>query len=422
MIRQHYKSDWHVFNSKRRSSGLVRATWDEFKKLPASGKNITKTAAKSVTRVNRPATKSSSAEQSTTAASSSLSSSPLETSDTNTDTVAETSHDDSTKEEKPTIIENLSSSFTKLAQKIGVGMDRIENIVSLAVTSSKTNEEEDENQENEENSEEDEEEPIIIEPTVSIFDDKEFDTVEENVAYMESTFGFFIPEREFLTDLSGLVVYLGEKVKLGGICIYCQKQFGPGRSCQHHMTAKSHCKIAYQEDIDVDEFDDFYDFSSSYTTVEGSDGVARKDGDAIDSTLEISNIGELVLTDGRCVGHRAFRKYYKQKYKPEESRESVQIARKEELLKLYKSGGFATQTIVDGKVRSQAISNLSDAEVMSLIVKQHKEHKKFTMIAQRAQKREQYANNRREYKSVTDKLRSSATTTAKIRDYHSMLC
>ena len=138
--------------------------------------------------------------------------------------------------------------------------------------------------------------------------------------------------------------------------------------------------------------------------------------------MEVSAIGELVLTDGRCVGHRAFRKYYKQKYKPEESRESVVVARKEELLKLYKSGGFATQTIVDGKVRTQAVSTLSDSEVMSLIMKQHKEQKKFQLIEQRAQKRQNYANNRREYKSVTDKLRSSATTTAKIRDYHSMLC
>jgi hypothetical protein len=261
----------------------------------------------------------------------------------------------------------------------------------------------------------------VIEDTVSIFDDQEFETVEENLAYMEATYGFFVPEREYLTDLSALIIYLGEKVKLGGICIYCQKQFGPGKSCQSHMQAKSHCKIAYQEGVDLDEFDDFYDFSASYKNFEGGDGN-KNDEDGLDSTLEVSAIGELVLTDGRCVGHRAFRKYYKQKYKPEESRESVVVARKEELLKLYKSGGFATQTIVDGKVRTQAVSTLSDSEVMSLIMKQHKEQKKFQLIEQRAQKRQNYANNRREYKSVTDKLRSSATTTAKIRDYHSMLC
>lgn len=402
MIRQHYKSDWHVFNSKRRSNGLIRATWDEFKKLPSAGKNVTKPAIKS-TRDNRPPTRTEKmAEELTNASSASSTSKNIET-----------SNDE---------ISDLSASFTKMAESFGVeSKERIEKIVTLAVKSSQLGEDE-EGEDEGDDDDDSEEEDIVIEDNVSIFDDKEFSTVEENLAYMETTFGFFIPEREYLTNLSALIIYLGEKVKLGGICIYCQKQFGPGRSCQSHMIAKSHCKIAYQENVDLDEFDDFYDFSASYKSVEGVEGSGKNDEDGLDKTLEISSIGELILTDGRCVGHRAFRKYYKQKYKPEESREAVVVARKEELLKLYKSGGFATQTIVNGKVHNQAISSLSDAEVMSLIVKQHKEQKKYQLIAQRAAKRLAYANDRREYKSVTDKLRSSATTTAKIRDYHSMLC
>eukprot|EP00603_Paraphysomonas_imperforata_P004791 CAMPEP_0114443838 /NCGR_PEP_ID=MMETSP0103-20121206/17747_1 /TAXON_ID=37642 ORGANISM="Paraphysomonas imperforata, Strain PA2" /NCGR_SAMPLE_ID=MMETSP0103 /ASSEMBLY_ACC=CAM_ASM_000201 /LENGTH=438 /DNA_ID=CAMNT_0001615297 /DNA_START=76 /DNA_END=1393 /DNA_ORIENTATION=- len=410
MIRQHYKSDWHVFNSKRRSNGLIRATWSEFKQLPPSERGITK-APVAATRNNRPSSQTSS----NTKTPSSATSPPL-TGATQTKEINST--DD---------ISDLTSSFTKLAESFGVeSKDRIDNIVNLAVEKSQagggTGVEGGDDEEDDDNDEDnDDEEEIVIEDNVCIFDDKEFDTVEENLAYMESTFGFFVPEREYLTDLSALIIYLGEKVKLGGICIYCQKQFGPGRSCQSHMQAKSHCKIAYQEGVDLDEFDDFYDFSASYKSIEGGDGN-KNDEDGLEKTLEVSAIGELILTDGRCVGHRAFRKYYKQQYKPEESRESVVTARKEELLKLYKSGGFATQTIVDGKVRTQAVATLSDTEVMSLILKQHKEQKKFQLIEQRAQKRQMYANNRREYKSVTDKLRSSATTTAKIRDYHSMLC
>lgn len=400
MIRQHYKSDWHVYNSKRRSNGLIRATWDEFKKLPPAGRNATKPAIKS-TRDNRPATRSEkkAEEVSKTLASTSIS--------PNMDSSEDVS--------------DLSASFAKLAESYGVeSKERIENIVSLAVENA-TKGEDDEEDDEEDDDDDSEEEDIVIEDNVCIFDDKEFSSLEENLAYMETTFGFFIPERDYLTNLSALIIYLGEKVKLGGICIYCQKQFGPGKSCQSHMIAKSHCKIAYQEGIDLDEFDDFYDFTSSYKSVEGGEG-GKNDEDGLENTLEVSAIGELILTDGRCVGHRAFRKYYKQQYKPDETRESVIVARKEELLKLYKSGGFATQTIINGKVHNQAITSMSDAEVMSLIVKQHKEQKKFQLIAQRAAKRVAYANDRREYKSVTDKLRSSATTTAKIRDYHSMLC
>ena len=421
MIRQHYKSDWHVFNSKRRSSGLVRATWDEFKKLPPAQRGIVKPPVKSSREDSnrpRPSTKLSGTSQ-THAPTHSHTHSHTHSQDQENITST------STVEGVGESVAALTSSFTELAKSFGVeSKERLDTIVSMAVQSSTGNDGNADNSEEDEEGDEDEdeeEEDIVIEDTVSIFDDQEFETVEENLAYMEATYGFFVPEREYLTDLSALIIYLGEKVKLGGICIYCQKQFGPGKSCQSHMQAKSHCKIAYQEGVDLDEFDDFYDFSASYKNFEGGDGN-KNDEDGLDSTLEVSAIGELVLTDGRCVGHRAFRKYYKQKYKPEESRESVVVARKEELLKLYKSGGFATQTIVDGKVRTQAVSTLSDSEVMSLIMKQHKEQKKFQLIEQRAQKRQNYANNRREYKSVTDKLRSSATTTAKIRDYHSMLC
>jgi pre-60S factor REI1 len=244
---------------------------------------------------------------------------------------------------------------------------------------------------------------------ISIFDDKVFQDVEQCIKYMELEFGFFIPDREFLVDLEGFLVYLGEKVKLGGICLYCQKQLRPGRPCQNHMMSKSHCKIAYEEDIDLDEFEDFYDFSSTY-----GEEAEGEDSDTTDRTLEVSHLGELVLLDGRTVGTRHLRRYYKQKFRPVDERPCILAQKREELLKLEMMFGAV-------KLDPQSIERLSDVQVVAMLRKEHKQAHKALIISQRAQRRQEFRNQRREYASNTDALRSSENTTAKIRDYHSRL-
>jgi C2H2 type zinc-finger (2 copies) len=242
---------------------------------------------------------------------------------------------------------------------------------------------------------------------VSIFDNKEFETVEECVEYMAVNFGFFIPDVEYLTDLEGLLTYLGEKVKLGGFCLYCQKQMKPGRPCQNHMKSKSHCKIAFEEGVDMDEYEDFYDYTSSYDDM-------PEDEEGNPKTVEISPIGELVLLDGRIAGHRDFRIYYKQRFRPEETRTAVLAQQREELERLgMKFGGM--------RMSRSELEDLPDTEVMSMLIKYHKDVRKGQSIAQRAAQRKAFMDQKREYQSNVDKLRSSATTTAKIRDYHKIL-
>ena len=250
---------------------------------------------------------------------------------------------------------------------------------------------------------------------MSIFDDVEFETVEECLAHMETTFGFFIPEREYLVDLPGFLVYLGEKVKIGGICLYCQKQFCPGRPLQNHMQSKSHCKIAYEEGVDLDEFEDFYDFSSSYP-----EGGGEGDEEVEEDCLQIAHTGELLLSDGRRLGHRAFRRYYKQRFAPVDTRVAVTAQRREDLLRAaaMNVGGYRHLTVVN---HSAELRQMSDHEVMNLMVRHHKEMRKMQMIEQRAKRKQDYRVNRMAFQSVKDKLRSSINTTAKIRDYHGML-
>jgi pre-60S factor REI1 len=47
--------------------------------------------------------------------------------------------------------------------------------------------------------------------------------------------GLFIPEKEYLTDLRGLIIYLSEKIGVGNLCIYCAKSFISAEGARSHM-------------------------------------------------------------------------------------------------------------------------------------------------------------------------------------------
>lgn len=388
-IKEHYRSEWHVFNSKRRSNNLISITEKDYNMINSKGLIKKKVMTKEMIENRTPRTEKKK--------------------------INELNIDDTKIRDE---VKNLAIEI------IGKDNNNIDNIVTLAIEKSKNKqnheiEAEDANDDDDDEVEDEEEvdssnipPTLPIGPLISIFDNHESETLDENLSYMQNKFGLFIPDIEYLTDKEGLVVYLNEKVKLGGICLYCQKQLYPGKSCQQHMISKSHCKIAYEEDIDLDEFEDFYDFTSSYNEfgIDNDEDIERQ------PQLKFNDIGELVLLNGKNVGHRAYRKYYKQYRKPVESRESVIAAQREEILKLtgQVSGIYTKQTSSD-------LVKLSDTDVMGLLSKYHKIIRKNHVIQQRAQKRSEFIAQRREYRSKVDKARSSATTTEKIRDYHGML-
>jgi pre-60S factor REI1 len=245
-VKEHYRSDWHVFNSKRRANGLAPLRKEDFKLLVGDRRSSTKGSV-------------------------------------STQVVS---------------VSNLEDANNKDGNS---NVSEVEATVAKKVYIPKTS------------------------ADVSIFDDKEFDSVDECVQYMSLNFGFFLPDVEYLCDLEGLIKYLNEKVKLGGYCLYCQKQFQPGYATQHHMQSKSHCKIAYENGVDGEEFEDFYDFSASYEDVEEGEIEFDENGEIVEKSSEILRTGELKLPNGKVVGHRDFRIYYKQHYRPEETRPSVLV-------------------------------------------------------------------------------------------------
>jgi len=144
--------------------------------------------------------------------------------------------------------------------------------------------------------------------------------------------GFFVPFAEYLHDVEGLLTYLGAKVGMGKVCLYCNgrgRAFYPDKeSVQKHMIAKGHCKIRFEEDENDDEFIDYYLFPHQAKAMEDAEGaveiapttaralIAAKDAKACmpgakrRTPHSINDAGELVMSDGALIGHRSMRQVY----------------------------------------------------------------------------------------------------------------
>lgn len=109
-------------------------------------------------------------------------------------------------------------------------------------------------------------------PQSCIFCNYSSPTVPLNVNHMERFHGMFIPEKNYLVDLDGLVNHLQEKVRLAHECLYCNKVKSTVFGVQGHMRDKGHCKIPYTTEEEQLEIGDYYDFRSTY-----SDGDAPSD-------------------------------------------------------------------------------------------------------------------------------------------------
>ena len=102
-----------------------------------------------------------------------------------------------------------------------------------------------------------------------------FETVEDNLEYMRKKFNFVVPDLQYVSDIDGLVKYCSAKVRLGRICLYCNKQFRSCAAVQQHSRDMFHCRLNVGNINDF--FDEFYDY---YQWPEGEQGmeVENEDG------------------------------------------------------------------------------------------------------------------------------------------------
>ncbi|XP_015785024.1 zinc finger protein 622 [Tetranychus urticae] len=157
-----------------------------------------------------------------------------------------------------------------------------------------------------------------IRPDQCFFCLREADSIEDNVQHMSLVHSFFIPDVDYLTDLEGLLTYLGEKIGIDHVCLWCSysgKTFRSIKSAQQHMLSKGHSKINFEQADVLLEYADFYDYSKSYPDAEG-ENVSSDEEVKIDTIGGEDDTWQLVLPSGSVIGHRSLLRYYKQNLKP----------------------------------------------------------------------------------------------------------
>ena len=103
-------------------------------------------------------------------------------------------------------------------------------------------------------------------------------TMDLNVNHMGRQHGFFVPEKEFLVDLPGLINYLSETIEILHQCLYCHKSVHTTSGVQTHMRDRGHCMMAYSTEDEQMDVGEYYDFRSTYEDGEVDDEEQRGDG------------------------------------------------------------------------------------------------------------------------------------------------
>ncbi|KAM0276494.1 hypothetical protein ACHAQH_006683 [Verticillium albo-atrum] len=104
-----------------------------------------------------------------------------------------------------------------------------------------------------------------------IFCNYDSPTAPLNAHHMERFHNMFIPEKQYLVDLEGLLQHLLERVHEGHQCLYCFKTKSTAFAVQTHMRDKGHCKVPFDTEETQLDIGDFYDFRSTYSDDEESD-------------------------------------------------------------------------------------------------------------------------------------------------------
>mmetsp|Transcript_24756 Transcript_24756/g.35993 ORF Transcript_24756/g.35993 Transcript_24756/m.35993 type:complete len:474 (+) Transcript_24756:143-1564(+) len=364
-LAQHYKSDWHRYNLKRREAGLGMLKEDDFTARLEAALAL--------------------------------------------------------KKEREGKEERSGKNHLKKSGKNSDKRDKKKENEEAALAKSKEDAME---AEETEAKEEEEEKPPKIDPKQCLFDKHTSPTIASNLSRMQRKYNFFLPDAEYLIDLEGLIGYCAEKIQLGHVCLYCQKVFRTADSCQKHMIAKRHTKIRYEDGVDMDEFDVFYDFTSADAEFLGvgeeevrakrkikmeemqqrqmeeeeeddddesgewedisddeednNDDTEMKDAEDDDEEEEydyqgyeeeiakhgfdVTPLGELIFPDGRIIGHRGLARYYKQRIVPENKNNTAVVsAKKAAGERLYRGRVYdmyapPTTTEGDGEESSSALA------------------------------------------------------------------
>ncbi|KAL1524429.1 hypothetical protein AB1Y20_019324 [Prymnesium parvum] len=81
-----------------------------------------------------------------------------------------------------------------------------------------------------------------------------------NLEYMAKTHGFYIPYLDYCKDVEGLLSYLLERVYVGNVALMHDKQFHSVEAVQAHMKSKNQCR--FELEGHEEEYGEFYDLEA----------------------------------------------------------------------------------------------------------------------------------------------------------------
>lgn len=214
---------------------------------------------------------------------------------------------------------------------------------------------------------------MFLSPNQCIFCPVESDSFDHNVQHMTQKHSFFVPDIEYVTDLEGLFTYLGQKASVGMVCLWCEKQFQSYEACRDHMASLAHQKMKYEPDTVV-EYDNYYDFTSTYPETEESTERVNEDGTKVTVSLHemalapgkffgqeapvlAENGYDLVLATGKTIGHRDLRVFYKQKLRPNREHSASLVSSLVQQYKLLGFGSYVSSKDIRTMRRDQQIAH-----------------------------------------------------------------
>lgn len=139
----------------------------------------------------------------------------------------------------------------------------------------------------------------------------------KNVKHMSVAHSFFIPYIEYLDDLKGLLLYLGEKICQGLICIWCNDRkasFSNIEAVRNHMIHKGHTKIASDTEASL-EYLDFYNFNvmnnDEDCNLDDNHDELIYEAETPKLKAEEADAVTMVLPSGDTICHRSLIKYFR---------------------------------------------------------------------------------------------------------------
>ncbi|KAI2805956.1 hypothetical protein RDWZM_009402 [Blomia tropicalis] len=293
--RDHYKTEWHIYNLKRKLTQLIPLTEEEYKDVVAKHSQVNQSTASNENKTfhceicSKLFNNEKAFVQHNSSKRHQLQSVKGKPKSRNT-SESETY--------KPVLVEEVTENKSPEPEDVVI-IDGDAN---------------DFNDSDWEEVDDDDQELEGIPLTECLFCSEISESMESNLDHMSRMHSFFVPDIEFCIDIKRLLNYLGIKIASGFCCLFCSehgKQFASKKSAQQHMIDKGHTKIKFMDygTEQVEEFEEFYDYTTSYP-----DG-----GNAIEpDELNLDgNDYQMTLPSGNVIGHRSLYIYYKQKLKPE---------------------------------------------------------------------------------------------------------